>query len=73
MVTLRVAHLGQGTCSPQKYTTMARSARPAFPPARGRRLAVASGYGAQSYALGLEIALEHLRLAEDSDRFHVGT
>ncbi|AWH26676.1 3-dehydroquinate dehydratase [Stenotrophomonas sp. YAU14D1_LEIMI4_1] len=44
-----------------------------IPAGAGRRLAVASGYGAQSYALGLEIALEHLGLAEDSNHFHVGT
>lgn len=44
-----------------------------IPSGAGRRLGVASGYGAQSYALGLEIALEHLGLTEDCNRFHVGT
>jgi len=44
-----------------------------IPPGAGQRLAVANGYGAQSYALGLEIALEHLGLSEDCNRVHVGT
>ncbi len=44
-----------------------------IPAGLGQRLAVAEGYGAQSYTLALEVALEHLGLAEACNRVHVGT
>lgn len=45
----------------------------ALPAATGRRLAVVDGYGARSYALALEIALEQLGCAECECDVHVGT
>lgn len=44
-----------------------------LPAATGRRLAVVDGYGARSYALALEIALEQLGCAECECDVHVGT
>ncbi|KAB7768468.1 3-dehydroquinate dehydratase [Xanthomonas maliensis] len=44
-----------------------------LPPALGRRLATVRGYCAQSYLLGLEIALEHLGCTEIQGDVHVGT
>ena len=44
-----------------------------FPASTGRRLAVVDGYGARSYALALEIALEQLGCAECECDVHVGT
>lgn len=46
---------------------------PSFPASTGRRLAVVDGYGARSYALALEIALEQLGCAECECDVHVGT
>ncbi|NIJ70103.1 type II 3-dehydroquinate dehydratase [Xanthomonas sp. 60] len=46
---------------------------PWLPAGVGQRLGVASGYGAQSYVLALDIALDHLGLAEQGARVHVGT
>jgi 3-dehydroquinate dehydratase-1 len=45
----------------------------ALPAATGHRLAVVDGYGARSYALALEIALEQLGCAECECDVHVGT
>ncbi len=44
-----------------------------LPAATGRRLAVVDGYGARSYALALEIALEQLGCAACECDVHVGT
>lgn len=44
-----------------------------LPATAGRRLAVVDGYGARSYALALEIALEQLGYAECECDVHVGT
>ena len=44
-----------------------------LPPSTGLRLAVVDGYGARSYALALEIALEQLGCAECECDVHVGT
>ncbi|MEJ2788647.1 MULTISPECIES: 3-dehydroquinate dehydratase [unclassified Pseudoxanthomonas] len=44
-----------------------------LPATTGRRLAVVDGYGARSYALALEIALEQLGCAECECDVHVGT
>ena len=44
-----------------------------LPTGIGRRVGVAAGYGAQSYVLALDIALDHLGLAEQGARVHVGT
>lgn len=46
---------------------------PSLPASTGRRLAVVDGYGARSYALALEIALEQLGCAECECDVHVGT
>ena len=48
-------------------------AEPCLPAGTGQRLGIASGYGAQSYVLALDIALDHLGLAERAERVHVGT
>ena len=48
-------------------------AEPWLPDGIGQRLGIASGYGAQSYVLALDIALDHLGLAERAERVHVGT
>ncbi len=39
----------------------------------GHRLGVAQGYCVQSYALALELALEHLCCSDAGERVHVGT
>lgn len=44
-----------------------------LPAGLGQRLGIAAGYGAQSYVLALDIALDHLGLAEQSHPVHVGT
>lgn len=46
---------------------------PCFTAGVGRRLAVASGYQAQSYTLALSMALEHLGCDECGCEVHVGT
>ncbi|MEN5425858.1 3-dehydroquinate dehydratase [Stenotrophomonas pennii] len=48
-------------------------AEPWLPDGIGQRLGIAAGYGAQSYVLALDIALDHLGLAERAERVHVGT
>lgn len=48
-------------------------AEPCLPSGIGQRLGIAAGYGAQSYMLALNIALDHLCLSEASNRVHVGT
>jgi 3-dehydroquinate dehydratase-1 len=48
-------------------------AEPCLPAGVGQRLGIAAGYGAQSYVLALDIALDHLGLAEQANRVHVGT
>lgn len=42
-------------------------------PASRQRLGVAQGFGAQSFVLALEMALEHLGCNEAGNRVHVGT
>jgi 3-dehydroquinate dehydratase-1 len=44
-----------------------------LPASTGRRLAVVDGYGARSYALALEIALEQLGYSACECDVHVGT
>ncbi len=44
-----------------------------LPPAHGQRLAVVEGYGARSYSLALEIALERIGCVECECDVHVGT
>lgn len=44
-----------------------------LPAGLGQRVAIVRGYCAQSYLLGLEIALEHLGCTEIQGDVHVGT
>ncbi|MCC5099053.1 3-dehydroquinate dehydratase [Xanthomonas campestris] len=46
---------------------------PCLPAGLGQRVAIVRGYCAQSYLLGLEIALEHLGCTEIQGDVHVGT
>jgi len=48
-------------------------AEPCLPAGMGQRLGIAAGYGAQSYVLALDIALDHLGLGDAGSRVHVGT
>lgn len=50
-----------------------RARADALPDPTGHRLAVVEGYGARSYALALEIALEQLGCTECECDVHVGT
>lgn len=47
-------------------------AEPCLPAGVGQRLGIAAGYGAQSYVLALDIALDHLGLAEQANRYTWG-